>query len=287
VTSDVAGLCIRAGSAAFLRGSATALRSNLAITQALRAGASAVGLPEDVVCLVEDPSHELAVKFMQLNGIIDCLIPRGGPALLASMREHASVPYVIDGDGNCHSYVDKAANLAWASDIAINAKAQRPGVCNAMESLLVHEAVAERFLPGLAEAMPQVEFRGCARTRELIPRATVASEEDYATEFLDLILAVKVVASADEAIAHIQRYSSGHSEAIITDDEQLAEHFRRSVDAAAVLVNTSTRFVDGGELGLGAEVGISTQKLHWRGPMGLEALTATSWFIDGKGQVRP
>ncbi|MEI6454379.1 MAG: glutamate-5-semialdehyde dehydrogenase [Actinomycetes bacterium] len=287
VTSDVAALCIRAGSAAFLRGSATALRSNLAIARALRAGASAVGLPEDVLCLVEDPSHEVAVKFMQLNGIIDCLIPRGGPALLASMREHASVPYVIDGDGNCHIFVDKAANLTWASDIAINAKAQRPGVCNAMESLLVHESVAESFLPGLAQSLPQVEFRGCARTRELIPRAAFASEEDYATEFLDLILAVKVVASVDEAIAHIEQYSSGHSEAIITDDAQVAEHFRRSVDAAAVLVNTSTRFVDGGELGLGAEVGISTQKLHWRGPMGLEALTATSWFINGKGQVRP
>ena len=286
VTSDVAGLCVRAGSAAFLRGSASALRSNLAIVAALRAGARAAGLPEDVVALVEDPDHAVAVAFMQLRGTIDCLIPRGGPGLLASMREHATVPYVIDGDGNCHTYVDASANLAWALDIAVNAKAQRPGVCNAMETLLVHEAVAAEFLPKLDSALPQVELRGDAATRAILARAKAATEEDYEDEFLDLILAVKVVGGVEEAIAHISRYSSGHSEAIVADDEAVAARFRSAVDAAAVVVNASTRFVDGGELGLGAEVGISTQKLHWRGPMGLEALTATSWFIDGKGQVR-
>lgn len=286
VTSDVAGLCVRAGSAAFLRGSASALRSNLAVVAALREGAAAAGLPEDVVALVEDPDHAVAVRFMQLVGTIDCLIPRGGPALLSSMREHATVPYVIDGDGNCHTYVDAAANLDWALDIAVNAKAQRPGVCNAMETLLVHEAVAGDLLPRLDAALPQVELRGDEATLAILGRATPASEQDYAEEFLDLILAVKVVADVEEAIAHVQRYSSGHSEAIVTNDEAVAERFRSAVDAAAVVVNTSTRFVDGGELGLGAEVGISTQKLHWRGPMGLEALTATSWFIDGKGQVR-
>ena len=286
VTSDVAGLCVRAGSAAFLRGSASALRSNLAIVAALRAGARAAGLPEDVVALVEDPDHAVAVAFMQLRGTIDCLIPRGGPGLLSSMREHATVPYVIDGDGNCHTYVDASANLSWALDIAVNAKAQRPGVCNAMETLLVHEAVAADFLPKLDAALPQVELRGDAATRAILTRAKAATEEDYEDEFLDLILAVKVVASVEEAIAHISRYSTGHSEAIVADDEAVAARFRAAVDAAAVVVNASTRFVDGGELGLGAEVGISTQKLHWRGPMGLEALTATSWFIDGKGQVR-
>ena len=236
--------------------------------------------------MVEDTSREAAVRFMQLSGIIDCLIPRGGRALVAAMREHATVPYVVDGDGNCHVYVDARCDLDQALAIAVNAKTSRPGVCNAMETLLVHRDVAATFLARLAEAMPDVELRGDAATTAILPGALEATDDDYATEFLDLVLAVRVVDSLDQAIAHVQRYSSGHSEAIVTSDVVAADRWVREVDAAAVLVNASTRFVDGAELGLGAEVGISTQKLHARGPMGLRELTSVRWVVRGEGQVR-
>ena len=286
VTSDAAGLCLKSGNAAFLRGSASAQTTNLEIVAALREGLAAAGLPKPAVSLVEDTSREAAVAFMQLRGVIDCLIPRGGRALVAAMAEHATVPYVIDGAGNCHVYVDAAADLDMASDIVVNAKTSRPGVCNAAETLLVHRDVAAGFLPEVALAMPQVLLRGDEATCALVARAVPASNEDYATEFLDLVLAVRVVDSIEAAIAHVARFGSGHSEAIVTRDLAAADRWVREVDAAAVLVNASTRFVDGAELGLGAEVGISTQKLHARGPMGLRELTCTRWVVRGEGQVR-
>ncbi len=223
---------------------------------------------------------------MQMDDVLDCLIPRGGPSLIAAMREHARVPYVLDGDGNCHVFVDASADLAMAEAIVVNAKTSRPGVCNAAETLLVHEQVAAQFLPKLAAAMPEVELRADDAAREYLSSATPATEADYEREFLDLVMAVKVVASLDEAIAHVARYGTGHSEAIVTSDTANAEAWVRRVDAAAVLVNASTRFIDGGELGLGGEVGISTQKLHARGPMGLRELTCLKWVVRGEGQVR-
>jgi glutamate-5-semialdehyde dehydrogenase len=286
VTSDAAGLCWKAGNAAFLRGSASAQTTNLEVVAALREGLAHAGLPKASVSLVEDTSHDAAVRFMQLRGVIDCLIPRGGRDLVAAMREHATVPYVLDGDGNCHVYVDASADLDQAEAIVVNAKTSRPGVCNAAETLLVHRSVAEALLPRLAAAMPEVELRGDAATRRIVPTALEADDEDYATEFLDLVLAVRVVDSLDAAVEHVARYSSGHSEAIVTRDVAAADRWVALVDAAAVLVNASTRFVDGAELGLGAEVGISTQKLHARGPMGLRELTSVRWVVRGDGQVR-
>lgn len=285
VTSDVAGLCVRSGNAAFLRGSSTALSSNRFIVALWREALRDAGLPADAVSLVEDVSHDTVVSFMQLTEVIDCLIPRGGKSLIAAMREHARVPYVLDGDGNCHIYVDAAADLDMALAIVDNAKRSRPGVCNAAETVIVHAAVAPVFLPRLAERLSDVTLRGDDATRALIPVAE-ATDEDYATEFLDLVLALKVVANVNEAIAHVARYSTGHSEAIVTSDAQVADEWVRRVDAAAVVVNASTRFVDGGELGLGGEVGISTQKLHARGPMGLRELTCLKWVVRGDGQVR-
>ncbi|MDE2282228.1 MAG: glutamate-5-semialdehyde dehydrogenase [Actinomycetales bacterium] len=285
VTSDVAGLCVRSGNAAFLRGSASAQATNRFIVGLWHEALAAAGLPEDGVALVEDSSHEAAVAFMQLDDVLDCLIPRGGPSLIAAMREHARVPYVLDGDGNCHVYVDASADLEMAVAIVANAKTSRPGVCNAAETVLVHRDVADAFLPAMAEAIPQVELRGDAETRRRVA-AREATEDDYEREFLDLVLAVKVVASLDEAISHVARYGTGHSEAIVTRDATSAEEWVRRVDAAAVLVNASTRFIDGGELGLGGEVGISTQKLHARGPMGLKELTCLKWVVRGEGQVR-
>jgi glutamate-5-semialdehyde dehydrogenase len=286
VTSDASGLCIKAGNAAFLRGSGSALASNQAVTRVLREALGKAGLPADGVALVEDTDHAIAERFMQLRGIIDCLIPRGGPALISSLLDHATVPYVLDGDGNCHVYVDAAADLEMARDIVVNAKTQRPGVCNAAETLLVHQAVADRFLPMVAPALAGVTLVGDERVRAVLPEAGVATEGDLATEFLDLKLAVAVVDDLTAAVEHIARYGSGHSEAIVTRDVASADRFTREVDAAAVVVNASTRFVDGGELGLGAEVGISTQKLHSRGPMGLRELTCTKWVVRGSGQVR-
>jgi len=286
VTSDAVGLCLKAGNATMLRGSSSALASNRVIVSCLRDAVAKVGLPEDAVVLVEDTSHEGAVAFMQLDGIVDCLIPRGGHGLVEAVKANATVPTVIDGDGNCHVYVDAAADLDMAAAIVVNAKTQRPGVCNAVESLLVHRDVAASFLPAVHRALVGVELVGDERTRAILPEVAAATEEDFATEFLDLKLAVAVVDDLDAAIDHITRYSSGHSEAIVTTDLRAADRFCREVDAAAVLVNASTRFVDGGEFGLGAEIGISTQKLHARGPMGLRELTSTKYVVRGDGQVR-
>ena len=286
VTSDAAGLCVASGNAAFLRGSSSSLRSNQAIVDALRAGLVEVGLPADAFCLLEDTRHETAVAFMRLRDVIDVLIPRGGPSLIASMREHATVPFVLDGDGNCHVYVDRAADLDVATSIIVNAKTQRPGVCNAMESLVLHADVAGEVLKRLSVSMPDVRLLGDGRAQTLDERIEPANDEDFGTEFLDLVATVAVVDDLEGAMAHIERYGSGHSEAIITTDVVAAERFLAEVDAAAVVLNASTRFVDGAELGLGAEVGISTQKLHARGPMGLEALTSVRWVIRGEGQIR-
>ncbi len=286
VTSDAAALCVKAGNAAFLRGSSAAHASNSAIASVVREGLAAAGLPEDAVALVEDTARESAVAFMRLTGIIDCLIPRGGPSLLASIRQNATVPVVVDGDGNCHVYVDAAADLDMAAAIVVNAKMQRPGVCNAAETLLVHRAVARTFLPRVASDLDGVALVGDARVREILPAAGVATDEDFATEFLSLKMSVAVVDDLDGAIDHIARFGSGHSEAIVTNDLHSAERFATEVDAAAVLVNASTRFIDGAELGLGAEIGISTQKLHARGPMGLRELTCAKYVVVGDGQVR-
>jgi glutamate-5-semialdehyde dehydrogenase len=286
VTSDAAGLCLKAGNAAFLRGSASAQETNLAVVAVLRRALTKVGLPADAVALVEDTSHAAAIEFMRLRGIIDCLVPRGGPALIASLLEHATVPYVLDGDGNCHVYVDAAADLDMAADIVANAKLQRPGVCNAAESLLVHRAVAEVFLPRVSAALAGVELVGDETVRRILPHVAAATDEDYATEFLGPKLSVAVVDDLDGAVEHIARFGSGHTEAIVTGDLSSAERFVAEVDAAAVVVNASTRFVDGNQLGLGAEVGISTQKLHARGPMGLRELTCVKWVVRGEGQVR-
>ena len=286
VTSDVAGLCVRSANAAFLRGSSSALASNQQIVAALQSGLAAVGLPREAIALVEDTSHETAIAFMRLHELIDVLVPRGGPSLIASMREHATVPVILDGDGNCHVYIDKDADLDMAERIVVNAKTQRPGVCNAMESLVLHEEIAGPMLDRLGRAMPQVRLLGDQRAQALSSRVEPASDEDFAREFLDLISTVVVVPDLDAALAHIERFSSGHSEAIVTSNPDVAQRFLAEVDAAAVLHNASTRFVDGSELGLGAEVGISTQKLHARGPMGLEALTSIRWVIQGEGQIR-
>ncbi len=286
VTSDAAALCLKSGNAAFLRGSSTAIHSNTAISEVLREAVAKAGLPEDSVVLVDDVSRAAATEFMQQRGLVDCLIPRGGASLIASILEHATVPFVIDGDGNCHVYVDAAADLDMAETILVNAKTQRPSVCNAAESLVLHAEVAEAFLARVDSSMPQVELVGDDRSRALLDRIGPATDDDFASEFLDLKMSVKVVDSLEEAIAHVNANSSGHSEAIVTDDLRSAEQFLHEVDAAAVLVNASTRFVDGEEFGFGAEIGISTQKLHARGPMGLAQLTTAKYVVRGDGQVR-
>ena len=277
---------MKAGNAAFLRGSSGAITSNIAIARVLRDAFAAAGLPEDALVLVEETSRESAVTFMQQRDTIDCLIPRGGPSLIASILENATVPFVIDGDGNCHVYVDESADLAMAEAIVVNGKTQRPSVCNAVESLVVHQKVAEPFLTRLGPALAGVELVGDDRARSIVPGAGAATDADYATEFLDLKMSVRVVDSLDDAIDHVNRYGSGHSEAIVTADLEAAERFTHEVDAAAVLVNASTRFVDGEEFGFGAEIGISTQKLHARGPMGLRELTTAKYVIHGDGQIR-
>jgi glutamate-5-semialdehyde dehydrogenase len=286
VTSDAAALCLKSGNAVLLRGSSSAIVSNTAVAGALRDGLEAAGLPKEAIGLVADTSRESAVAFMQLEGIIDCLIPRGGASLIASIKEHATVPYVIDGEGNCHIYVDAGSDLVMAQAIVVNAKTQRPGVCNAAESLLVHRTVATDFLPKLAAAMPEVALAGDEATRVILPDASLATDADFGGEYLGLAMSVAIVDSIDEAIDHIARFGSGHSEAIVTGDVTAAIRFTTEVDAAAVLVNASTRFIDGGELGLGAEIGISTQKLHARGPMGLRELTSIRYVVMGTGQVR-
>ncbi len=286
VTSDAFGLCLKSGNAALLRGSSAAIESNTAIAAALREGLAKAGLPQDALVLVDDVSREAAVEFMQLRGFVDCLIPRGGRSLIQSILDNATVPYVIDGDGNCHVYVDASADLAMATDIVVNAKTQRPGVCNAAEKLLVHADVAESFLPQVIAALDGVELLGDERVRAIVPGVDPAADADWDTEFLDLKLAIAVVDSLDDAIDHVARHGSGHSEAIITRDLRSADRFTTEVDAAAVLVNASTRFVDGEEFGFGAEIGISTQKLHARGPMGLRQLTTEKFVVRGTGQTR-
>ena len=287
VTSDAAGLCLKSGNAAFLRGSSAAISSNRTIARALREGVAKAGLPEDAVVLVEDTSRESAVAFMRLRGVIDCLVPRGGHSLIQAVLDNATVPYVIDGDGNCHVYVDESADLDMALAIVVNAKTQRPSVCNAAESLVVHEAVAERFLPLVADALEGVELFGDERTRAILPGIAPADEQAFAAEFLDLRMSVAVAPSLDDAIDHVRRYGSGHTEAIVTSNRAAARRFVNEVDAAAVVVNASTRFTDGEQFGFGAEIGISTQKLHARGPMGLRELTTVKYVVEGDGQIRP
>jgi glutamate-5-semialdehyde dehydrogenase len=286
VTSDAAGLCLKSGNAAFLRGSSGAISSNVVVADVLREAAAKAGLPADAVVLVTDTSREAAVEFMQQRSTVDCLIPRGGPSLIQSILEHATVPYVVDGDGNCHVYVHHGADLDMALDIIVNAKTQRPSVCNAAETLLVHRDVADELLPRVAAAMPEVELLADPRAAALLPSSTPADEDAWSSEFLDLRLAVKVVDDLTAAVDHIARYGSGHSEAIVTRSLRAAERFTTEVDAAAVLVNASTRFVDGEEFGFGAEIGISTQKLHARGPMGLRELTCVKYVVHGNGQIR-
>jgi glutamate-5-semialdehyde dehydrogenase len=288
VTSDAAGLCLKAGNAVLLRGSSAAITSNQAIARLVREGCVKAGLPADSVGLVDDTSRESAVDFMRLRGTIDCLIPRGGPSLISAVVDNATVPYVLDGDGNCHVYVDATADLGMAAAIVVNGKTQRPSVCNATESLLVHEVVADEFLTRLAPALDGVALVGDDATRRILgpERVEEAGEDDWGREYLDLRLSVKVVSGLDEAITHIRRYGSGHTEAVVTRDLAVATRFQREVDAAAVVVNASTRFTDGEEYGFGAEIGISTQKLHARGPMGLLALTTTKYLVNGSGQTR-
>ena len=285
VTSDAAGLCLKTGNAVVLRGGSDAIHSNKAVVAVLREAAEQVGFPADAIQLIDDTSREAATYMMGLNGVIDVLIPRGGAGLIQSVVKNATIPVIETGTGNCHVYIDETADIEMGIDIIHNAKTSRPSVCNAAESLLVHEAVAAAFLPKMAERLSNVELRGCEKTRAFISAMEV-TEEDYYTEFLDYILAVKVVSDVDEAIAHINKYGTKHSEAIVTKDYANAEKFLAQVDSAAVYVNASTRFTDGGEFGFGAEIGISTQKLHARGPMGLEELTTYKYIIRGSGQIR-
>lgn len=285
VTAEAWGIALRSSNAIVLRGSSSAQRSNLAVVEALRAGLAEVGLPPDCVAFVGGKGHSRVVELLHSRGI-DCLVPRGGPDLVELVRSEAVMPVVIDGSGNCHLYVDAAAELDMAVGVVVNAKCSRPGVCNAAEKLLVHADVAGKFLPMIQEALAGVELRAEPKAAAYLPSATPAGEEDWATEYLDLVMAVKVVDGIDEAIEHISRYGSGHSEAIFSQDVAAIRRFVAEVDAAAVVVNTSTRFVDGGELGFGGEIGISTQKLHVRGPMGPEALTCVKLVVEGEGQVR-
>ncbi len=288
VTVDSAALCLKSGNCVVLRGGREALNSNIALTSVIQQAIADAGVPADAVQLIDIPEREAAQVLMRLNGLVDLLIPRGGMGLIKYVVENATVPTIETGAGNCHVYVHADADIDMAVNIIVNAKTQRPSVCNAAETLLVHKDIAEAFLPKAAKALMErgVELRGCERTRQLVPEAKPATEEDWATEFLDLILAVKVVDSLDEAIAHINRYGTKHSEAIVTKSLEAAKKFCEQVDAAAVYVNASTRWTDGYEFGLGAEIGISTQKLHARGPMGLRELTTYKWVIWGEGQVR-
>jgi len=288
VTSDAAALCLMAGSAVILRGGKEAFHSNNAVTRLLQNACEAAGLPANCVQLVQDTSRASSVEMMGLTGYLDLLIPRGGAGLIRAVVENAKVPVIETGVGNCHVYVDRDADIDMAANIVFNGKTSRPSVCNAVETLLVHREIAEKALPVLAARLKekQVELRGDAQTCAIVPEAVPAAEADWETEFLDYILAVRVVDGLEEAIAHIARYSSGHSECIVTNSVRTAETFTACVDAAAVYVNASTRFTDGGEMGLGAEIGISTQKLHARGPMGLSEIVSYKYIIRGDGQIR-
>ena len=289
VTADSAALCLKSGNAAVLRGGKEAINTNIIIAEIMRGCLSKAGLPEDCIQLVDSTDRESAEAMMKAHGLIDVLIPRGGAGLIKACVENSTVPVIETGVGNCHIYVDSAANLEMAVDIIDNAKTQRPGVCNACETVLLHRDIAEEILPQLTKRLEQhkVEIRGCPITKMILGKCVVdATEEDWATEYLDYILAVRVVDNIYDAIDHIRKYSTGHSECIITDSLPAADEFSRQIDAAAVYVNASTRFTDGFEFGLGAEIGISTAKLHARGPMGLKELTTVKYLISGSGQIR-
>ena len=289
VTADAFALCFKTGNVVILKGGSDAIHSNTAIVDCIRRTLDENGITKDAIQLISDTSRETAGEFMKMNEYVDVLIPRGGKGLIKAVVNNSTIPVIETGTGNCHIYVDESADLQMAADIVMNAKTQRVGVCNACESLLVHEKVKDAFLPVLAERLrtKNVEMRADEEAKALIPDAVTATEEDWGTEYLDYILSIKVVGSVDEAIRHINRYNTGHSEAIITRDYNNAQKFLDEVDAAAVYVNASTRFTDGFEFGFGAEIGISTQKLHARGPMGLLALTSTKYIIYGNGQIRP
>ena len=289
VTADAFALCFKAGNACILKGGSDALSSNLAIAESIRSSLEKCGINPDAVQLITDTNRAVTAQFMRMNEYVDVLIPRGGAGLIRAVVEQSTVPVIETGTGNCHIYVDEYADLTKAIPIILNAKTQRIGVCNACESLVVHEAVRERFLPALAQALREksVELRGDSRAREAVPDMGAATEEDFGTEYLDYILSIKTVDSLEEAIRHINHYSTGHSDAILTEDAERAERFLNEVDSACVYVNASTRFTDGFEFGFGAEIGISTQKLHARGPMGLRELTSYKYVIRGNGQIRP
>lgn len=287
VTADAFGLCLKAGSAAILRGGKEAFNSNTTIVNIFREALENIGLPRDTVQMVEDTSRDTATEMMRLNGYIDVLIPRGGAGLIQSVVQNSTVPVIETGTGNCHTYVDESADLEKAAAIVINAKTQRPGVCNACESLLVHEAVADKFIPMVSKALKEknVEIRGDKAFVDAAG-AVPAADEDWGMEYNDLIISARVVKNVDEAIEHIRKYGTRHSECIVTESYTNAQKFLDEVDAAAVYVNASTRFTDGGQFGFGAEIGISTQKLHARGPMGLKEITTTKYIIYGNGQIR-
>lgn len=289
VTADAAALCLKSGNAVILRGGKEAINSNKAVAKVMREAVESAGLPADSIQLIEDTTRQSSIELMGLTEYLDVLIPRGGAGLIKATVENAKVPVIETGTGNCHVYVDEFADLQMASEIVFNAKTSRPSVCNAIETVLVHKSVAEKFLPMMKQELDKmnVEIRGCEETQRILGECVVpATHEDYYKEFLDYILAVKVVSSIDEAIAHIAEHSTGHSECIITESYSNSNKFTAQVDAAAVYVNASTRFTDGGEFGLGAEIGISTQKLHARGPMGINELTSMKFIVKGSGQVR-
>ena len=287
VTADAFGLCFKSSNAVILKGGSDAICSNMAITKVIRQALKAEGITEDAILLIESTDRAVVQEFMRMKEYVDLLIPRGGAGLIKSVVEGSTIPVIETGTGNCHIYVDEYADLEKAVAIIVNAKTQRIGVCNACESLVIHEAIKEKLLPALARALKeyQVEIRGDEGVRQVID-CTLAVEEDYGREYLDYIISMKTVTSLEEAIAHINRYNTRHSEAIITENQENGERFLREVDAACVYVNASTRFTDGFEFGFGAEIGISTQKLHARGPMGLKELTSYKYAITGNGQVR-
>ncbi|HIQ74042.1 MAG TPA: glutamate-5-semialdehyde dehydrogenase [Candidatus Cottocaccamicrobium excrementipullorum] len=289
VTADAFGLCFKSGNAVILKGGSDAISSNVAIVKRIQEGLERAGLPEDAVQLIEDTSRSTTREFMKLNEYVDVLIPRGGAGLIKTVVENSTIPVIETGTGNCHIYIDEGADLSMALNIIENAKTQRISVCNACESLVVHQSVAKEFLPQLQQRLNpyQVEIRGDERAVEIVPEFVPAAPEDWGKEYLDYILSCRIVDSFEEAVEHINRYSTGHSEAIITRDYERAQRFLNEIDSAAVYVNASTRFTDGFEFGFGAEIGISTQKLHARGPMGLKELTTTKYIIYGNGQVRP
>lgn len=289
VTVDAGALCLKSGNAAILRGGKEAIHSNMILVKLMQQALETSGFAKETIQLVEDTSREVSTQMMQANGYIDVLIPRGGAGLIQAVVQNATVPVIETGTGNCHIYVDDSADLEMAVQITDNGKTQRPSVCNALETCLVHKDVADKFLPMLQKVFEKhrVEIRGCERTKAILGDSVVlATPQDYATEFLDYIMSIKVVDSIEEAIAHIRKYSTGHSECIITESYRHAEQFQKEIDSACVYVNCSTRFTDGGEFGLGAEIGISTQKLHVRGPMGLKELTTMKYLINGSGQIR-